>query len=145
MRMAIRIILVLCGSALVVLSLLLIRNWLIEHYVHAWKEGKDTSAVRWIAPLAYLGDPEAQCHLAWAYAIGTVDIQDDEKAIYWFRRCGPPIGMTRNEKVDAVALNAVWVAKEYASRHDVNACMRWLKRAIDGGVPEALNESCRQP
>lgn len=65
--------------------------------------------------------------------------KDDQKAIYWFRKCGDCLPMMGLENgMDPAALHELYVARAYASGDGVGhpnraESLKWLRRAAAGG------------
>lgn len=126
----------------IVISLVLLRNYRMEAGVVAYKAGNGVLALEKLKPLAHLGDKTSQMIVGSIYAYGLGVKKDDEQAIYWFRRCGP-IGTGRSdEAADPAAQLELGVAKVYASggegvKPDPAESAKWLRRAAEGGSKEA--------
>jgi TPR repeat protein len=113
----------------------------------AVKTGNGALALKYLKPLAWLGDEHAQYVIGEFYAYGIEGIQkNDEEAIYWFHRIGFFGGssLVVEQGVDRAAAYELLVASTYACGGDSMVkvadpveSLKWLKRAATDGSKKA--------
>lgn len=138
--------------AVVVVILVLYRNYELDSGAAALKVGNGSVAVRKLKPLAVLGDRTAQGVLGYAYAYGWAGItKDDDEAMRWFSRSG--LFGTREAPGEDGALGAseaLSVAKAYATgaegvQTNPAESEKWLHIAAKAGSKEAMAELSKHP
>ena|ERR1700757_932833 len=131
---------IVCGSVVLVVVLIVLRNYRFEAGARALKTGDYQTALGKLKPLAVLGDRPAQYVLGEMYAFGFGVEKNDERAIYWFRKAA----LLAEKGADPAAPAELSVSREYAKgrgvKPDHEESLKWLQRAAAGGSKEAIRE-----
>ena len=134
--------------AVFVVSLMTLHFTLWDRGGSALKSGNGALALKYLKPLAWLGDERAQQVIGDIYAYGSEGIrQNDDEAMYWFHRIGFFGGScpVSEEGADRAAAYELAVASTYACGRDPRVevadpveSLKWLKRAeLDGSKKAA--------
>ena len=125
------------------LGLSLLRNYIVAKAVEDMKFERGSEALKWLTPLANLGDRSAQVMVGYIHAFGTGGVPtSDTDAIYWFRRTGFLNAVVPSDGLDPAAPHELAVAKAFANgdqgvKKDLQQSRKWLKLAAEGGNKEA--------
>ncbi|MBI5233751.1 MAG: sel1 repeat family protein [Deltaproteobacteria bacterium] len=126
------IIFVLFLGGIVVLAIIY-RNIQLDRGMVAFKSENYSEAMKIFKPLAELGDSIPQYILGEMFAFGLGVKQDDEQAMYWFRRAS----LFYSGQGDRGAEAACSVAEEYASQRNYSKALDWYLIAAEGGSRQA--------
>jgi TPR repeat protein len=136
----VKIALAVVSLGVFVVSFMVIKNYCLDKGLLALKEEQYDIAVKYLKPIAILGDSDAQGLIAECYVFGFAVPQDNEKAIYWFKRATKKDGCNGEE---CIAANLYYVGEKYLNgvgvKTDNNAAIYWIKKAAENGYPKAMN------
>ena len=127
------------------------RFWVFNDANLALKTGNYAQTMRLLHPWAVIGDSKAQYTLGELYAFGLGVAQDDETAIYWYRRAGPigPLDAGERSVTDPAAPAMYYVGKQYLDgtgvKRDEAKARKWFERSAKGGFAKAKAELQRAP
>lgn len=126
------IMVILLAGAIVVL-VIVYRDIQLDRGTSALKSQNYDKAMKTLKPLAELGDSTPQYILGQMFAFGWGVKQDNEQAMYWFRRAG----MWYSGQGDKAAEAAYYVGKEKAEQKNYTEAVRWYRVAAEGGSRQA--------
>ncbi len=109
------------------------RNSQIDRGTSALKSQNYGEAMKVLKPLAQLGDTMPQYLLGQFFAFGWGVNEDDEQAMYWFRRAG----MWYSGQGDKAAEAAYYVGEKYAEQKNHAKAVKWYRVAAEGGSRQA--------
>ena len=138
-----RALLIIVLVAVILAGLIMIHFTLWNRGGIALKTGHGALALKYLKPLAWLGDEQAQQIVGDMYAYGSEGTQkNDGKALHWFHRMGFFNDTLFERGVDRAAAYELQVARTYACGDmgvgvDPAESFKWLKRAAQDGLEEA--------
>lgn len=125
-------------AALVILFVVL-KNYCLDKGVLALKENKFDNAIKYLKPIAIIGDSNAQRFVAECYAFGWSVQKSNEKAIYWFRRATKKTNCINDE---CIAADLYFVGEKYLNGQgvepDKKEALYWIKKSAENGYPKAM-------
>ncbi|MBU0910517.1 MAG: sel1 repeat family protein [Proteobacteria bacterium] len=135
-----KIALSLSGIALLIIIFLITKNYCLDKGILALKEEKYGSAIKYLKPMAILGEEDAQNLIGECYALGFGVPKDVEKAIYWFRRGTKKSNCSGDE---CIAADLYFVGEKYLNgvgvKKDRKEAIFWIKKAAENRYPKAID------
>jgi len=120
--------------------LLIAKNHCFDKGLLALKEEKYELAIKYLKPIAELGDRNAQSLIGECYAFGFGVPKNVEKALYWFRRSANKSNCSGDE---CIAEELYFVGEKYLSglrgKIEKNEAMYWIQRSAENGYPKAID------
>jgi len=105
-----------------------------EEGVVAYERGDYATTLNEWRPLAEQGDPTAQHHLGWLYAIGHGVPQDYQEAVRWFRKAAEQGDRDAQTNLGSLYLLGDRIPQDYTE------AMKWLRAAAEQGHPLAQSK-----
>ncbi|MBU6482236.1 MAG: sel1 repeat family protein [Nitrospirae bacterium] len=102
-----------------------------EEGIAAYERGDYATTLKEWRPLAEQGDPTAQHHLGWLYAIGHGVPQDYQEAVRWFRKAAEQGDSDAQTNLGSLYLLGDRLPQDYTE------AQKWLRAAADQGHPLA--------
>jgi hypothetical protein len=125
---------------LLILLLIVLRNLFLEKGILSLKEEQYDVAVKYLKPMAFIGDSEAQRLIGECYAFGFSVPRNPEKAMYWFRKAAERSNCTDDQ---CIAADLYFVGETYLEGVGVGIdreeAVYWIKLAAKNGHPKAIN------
>lgn len=123
-----------------IIILLISKNYCMDKGILALKEEKYTTAIKYLKPMATLGESDAQNLLGECYAFGFGVPKDIDKAIYWFRR---GTNKTNCRGDECIAADLYFVGEKYLNgigvEKDKQEAFFWIKKAAENNYPKAID------
>jgi len=127
------VVVILLVGAIIVLAIVY-RNIQLDQGTSALKSQNYGEAMKTLKPLAELGDSTSQYLLGEMFAFGYGVKQDDEQAMYWFRRAGRMWGIGHGY---TAAGAAYYVGEKNVARRNYIEAVKWYRVAAEGGYRQA--------